>query len=89
MKKELQTPPRPWWKFGHVWLVISGPAAVAVAGAITVWLAVVYQDPLVTDDHYRRGRDASQSAAAVRDKSLAPAQQGRNHAATPLPGPAR
>ena len=22
---------KPWWKFGHVWLVVAGPAAVVVA----------------------------------------------------------
>lgn len=87
---EMKSPaaPAPWWKYGHVWLVISGPAVVAVAGAITVWLAVVYKDPLVADDYYRRAPNASKIAQPL-DKSLAPAQQGRNHAATPPPGPAR
>ena len=25
----------PWWKFGHVWLVVSGPAIVVAASFIT------------------------------------------------------
>ena len=31
--------PQPWWKFGHVWLVIAGPAIVVVAGFITFAIA--------------------------------------------------
>ena len=50
----LQIPP-PWWKFGYVWLVISGPAAVALAAVVTVWLALAYPETLVADDYYRRG----------------------------------
>ena len=30
----------PWWKFGHVWLVIAGPLIVIVAGFVTLWLAI-------------------------------------------------
>jgi hypothetical protein len=26
----------PWWRFGHVWLVIAGPAVVVVASFVTV-----------------------------------------------------
>ena len=31
---------QPWWKFGHVWLVMAGPAVVVVAGFITLYLAM-------------------------------------------------
>ena len=40
----------PWWKFGHVWLVISGPAVVVVAGFYTLFLAIRTPDPVVADD---------------------------------------
>lgn len=76
----------PWWRYPLVWMVIAGPAAVVVAGFFTLWLAISTPDPLVTGDYYRRGMEINQTLA--RDKSLAPAQQGRNHAATPAPGAA-
>ena len=73
----------PWWKFGHVWLVIAGPAAVLVAGVATTWIAISRPDPVLAQDYYRRGIEMGKSAA--KDKALAPALQGRNHAATPEP----
>ena len=77
--------PRPWWTFGYVWLVISGPAAVAVASVVTVWLALAYPETLVAQDYYRRGVEINRELAAQRQQSLAPALQGRNHAATAAP----
>ncbi len=75
-------PPEPWWKFGHVWLVIAGPAIVVVAGFVTLWLAISRPDPVVAEDYYRRGIDINKTLATP-EKSLAPAMKGRNHAATP------
>ena len=40
MNDETTTTPAPWWKYGHVWLVIAGPAAVVVAGIVTAVIAV-------------------------------------------------
>lgn len=34
---------------------MAGPAAVIVAGAVTVWLALSSADGLIADDYYRRG----------------------------------
>ncbi|MDW5442774.1 FixH family protein [Polaromonas sp. SM01] len=76
------TPEAPWWKFPLVWMVIAGPAAVVVAGFVTLWLAIRTPDPVVAGDYYRQGIRINQTLAD-RDKSLAPALQGRNHAATP------
>lgn len=72
----------PWWKFGHVWLVISGPAIVVVAGFVTLWLAVSRPDPVVAEDYYRRGIEINKTLENP-EKSMAPAVKGRNHAATP------
>jgi len=74
--------PAPWWKFGHVWLVISGPAIVVVAGFATLWLAIARPDPVVAEDYYRQGIEINKT---LDDKasSLAPAMKARNHAATP------
>ncbi|MFI5446882.1 FixH family protein [Polaromonas sp. UC242_47] len=81
-------PEAPWWKFPLVWMVIAGPAAVVIAGFVTLWLAIRTPDPVVADDYYRQGININQALAA-RDKSLAPALQGRNHAATPAPAGGR
>ena len=43
-------PPAPWWTFGYLWLVIAGPAAVAVACVITVWLTLAYPETVVAQD---------------------------------------
>lgn len=77
--------PRPWWRFGYVWLVLSGPAVVVVAGFITLWIALSHVDPLVHDAALDQHRTPSTQAQAAQHptNSLAPAVQGRNHAATP------
>ena len=77
--------PRPWWKFGLVWMVIAGPALVVIAGLATLWIAVRTPDPVVAEDYYRRGVEINKTLAAQRAKALLPALQGRNHAATPPP----
>ena len=75
----------PWWKFGHVWLIIAGPAIVVVAGFVTLWLAVSRPDPVVAEDYYQRGLDINKTLAAeqAQPSSMQPAVKGRNHAATP------
>ena len=80
----MQTPEvqeKRWWRYGHVWLVIAGPAIVVVAASATGVIAARGADPLVTNDYYRRGIEINQQLA--RERALLPAQQGRNHAATP------
>jgi hypothetical protein len=71
----------PWWKHGHVWLLIAGPAAVVLAGLVTAWIAVASPDPVVEEDYYRRGIEINRQLA--RERALMPATQARNHAATP------
>lgn len=72
---------QPWWKYGHVWLVIAGPAIVVVAALVTTWIAMRNPDPVLAQDHYRRGVEINRTLAG--NRSSAPALQGRNHAATP------
>lgn len=79
MRKETES--APWWKHGHVWLLISGPAAVVVAGLLTAWIAVARPDPVVAEDYYRQGLEINKQLA--RERAMLPAMQGRNHAATP------
>ncbi len=61
---------RPWWREPVMWLVVGGPALVVVASFATLGLALHYPDPVL--------ETANEGAA----KSMQPAKEGRNHAAT-------
>ena len=60
---------KPWYREPWPWLLIAGPAAVLVAGAVTIWLALRSNDGLVADDYYRRGLAINQ--VLVRDREAA------------------
>jgi uncharacterized protein len=45
----------PWYRNRWPWILMSGPAAVLVAGAITTWIAVASSDGLVAEDYYKQG----------------------------------
>lgn len=77
--------PRPWWKFGYVWLVLVGPVVVVAAGFVTLYLALRSPDPVVAEDYYRQGMELSRTRELGDANSLAPAIQARNHAATGVP----
>lgn len=76
--EKTHSPARPWWHFGHVWLVIAGPAAVVVAGFFTYYLAVRSPDPVLSTPAQTGQTNAGQNEGI----SQAPAVQARNHAAT-------
>ncbi|MNY84837.1 hypothetical protein D3C78_09980 [compost metagenome] len=80
--KKLETRSGPWWKYGHVWLVLSGPAIVVVAGILTAVIAARGADPIVDADYYQKGVNINEQLRS-QDKSYAPANAVRNHAATP------
>ena len=46
---------KPWYKETWPWILMAGPATVIVAGFVTLWLAIVSYDGLVTDDYYKQG----------------------------------
>jgi hypothetical protein len=73
----------PWWKHGYVWMVVAGPAVVVVASVITFYLAYAGMDTVVDAQYPRKGAEPSQTQGAI-PANLAPALQGRNHAATGL-----
>ena len=80
MNKTHESPELAWWHYGHVWLVVLGPAVVVVASLVTGALA--WQGADVVLDHPSQVRGAS--------RALVPAHQARNHAATPsVPVPER
>jgi len=45
----------PWYRQLWPWLILSGPAAVLIAGAATIWIAFASADGLVTEDYYKQG----------------------------------
>ncbi len=67
-----QGPVAPWWRHGMVWLVVSGPLLVVVAGVATLWIAVANPDPVL-------------EVRAPAQQAQQPAVQARNHAASPSP----
>jgi hypothetical protein len=68
---------RPWWTFGHLWLVLSGPIVVIIAGLVTVYISFAYKDTVVNS------RELNKSHKVVR--SFSPALQGRNNLTAPVP----
>jgi len=44
-----------WYREPWPWLLMSGPAAVLVAGAVTTWIAFASADGLVAEDYYKQG----------------------------------
>jgi uncharacterized protein len=50
-----------WYREPWPWLLMAGPAAVIVAGVITVYLAIASNDGLVADDYYKRGLAINQT----------------------------
>ena len=72
MNQTDQSPALAWWRYGHVWLVVLGPAVVVVASLVTGALAWNGADVVL--DHPSQVRGAT--------RPLVPAHQARNHAAT-------
>lgn len=70
---------KPWWAFGHVWLIIAGPAVVVVAGFLTFYLAARSPDPVLPSPPSTTANPATTSGSSL---SEVPAVQARNHAAT-------
>lgn len=81
-------PGRSAWREPMVWLVISGPLAVIVAGIVTVVLTLRHPDPPLVLAPAPVGVSASvksaspDATAAALNAARLPAQQARNHAAT-------
>lgn len=81
-EQQQQQAPRPWWTYGHVWLVIAGPLAVVLAGFATLYLALTRPDPVLAR---QEPGPAVQGVAAPPATPMTPALQARNHAATAAP----
>ena len=60
----------PWYRQRWPWLIMAGPLAVLIAGAVTTWIAFASADGLVAEDYYKQGmginrRLAREEAARV------------------------
>lgn len=54
-------PTRPAWREPLVWMVVGIPAATAVAGLFTWWIAAQRADSNVAEDWYKRGMAINRS----------------------------
>lgn len=71
-----------WWQNGYAWLAFGGPAIVVVASLITVYIAVVGQDEVLSHEE-NQGEPMFKKALTQEQKNaLEPAVKARNHAAT-------
>lgn len=59
----MKSPALPWYRQRWPWLLMIPPLTAIVAGAITVWIAVVTADGLVVDDYYKQGLAVNQRLA--------------------------
>lgn len=76
-----QTDTQAWWRFGHVWLVLSGPFLVVIASFVSGWIAFQGNDTdFKKDDDLVKSH--LQQASPAQRQALTPAIQGRNHSAT-------
>lgn len=66
MNTRANTSASPWYRHPWPWILMAGPFAVIVAGAVTTYLAVVSNDGLVEDDYYKQGLAVNQTSARAR-----------------------
>lgn len=66
----MNKPANPWYREPWPWILMAGPAAVIVAGAVTIWLAVSGADGLVEDDYYKQGLAVNQRKQRDAEASL-------------------
>lgn len=70
---------KPWWSYGHLWLVISGPVSVVIACMITAYFIINSPNEVLS----KQDIEIEQvPGAKMINGSDAPAMLARNHAAT-------
>ncbi len=69
-------PLKPWYREPWPWILMAGPAAVVVAGAVTTVLAVRSFDGLVAEDYYKQGLAVNQVLARA-ERAVALGIEGR------------
>ncbi|MCU0761952.1 MAG: hypothetical protein ACK40L_09390 [Hydrogenophaga sp.] len=78
----------PWWKIPQVVLIPAVLLAGVAATSTMVVISAIGQDPVLDKEVYERERRAAQAlqgqAKVEALMAVQPAQQGRNHAASPV-----
>lgn len=74
MLSEKMGPVQPWWRIRIVWLAFGGPAAAVVASFVSLFFAIHGRDIPLSE------MGAAEVATEIHH---GPAEQARNHAATP------
>jgi hypothetical protein len=77
-----------WYREPWPWILMAGPAAAVVAGAVTIWIAFASADGLVVDDYYKQGlainrvlaRDENARRAGIAARVLITSGQGSGKA---------
>jgi len=62
--------PDPWYRHRWPWLLMAGPVAVIIAGAITMWISFSGADALVVDDYYKQGKAINQDLRRDRQAAM-------------------
>ncbi|APW46271.1 hypothetical protein [Rhodoferax antarcticus] len=70
---------KPWWTYGHLWLVISGPMSVVLACLVTFYFIANSPNQIITGQDIEIENVKNGQMIEGRD---APAVMARNHAAT-------
>lgn len=73
--------PKPWYKEPYVWMIVGGPLAVVIASMFTVYLAVTHPDKVL--ERPKAAVEGGTDASLAVDRSVLPATEARNHAASP------
>ena len=79
MNSESMSDKKPWWSYGHLWLVISGPISVVIACAITFYFIANSPNQIVSDQDVAIEHT---KGSKTMNGGEAPAMLARNHAAT-------
>ena len=81
----------PWYRQRWPWLIMAGPLAVLVAGAVTTWIAFASADGLVAEDYYKQGMGINRRLAreeAARQQGIAARVELSSQIAVTLQGAA-
>ena len=81
----------PWYRQRWPWLIMAGPLAVLVAGAVTTWIAFASADGLVAEDYYKQGMGINRRLAreeAARRQGIAAQVELSSRIAVTLQGAA-
>jgi hypothetical protein len=78
MSSKQSAAPQPWWRFGHVWLVLAGPLLVVIASLVSGWIAFQGNDTDFKKDDEAVKNNLAHASPEQR-RALTPAIQGRNH----------